>query len=216
MIWTGTACGHGLNLAEPNPADISLRGHIAPTLARINRYNGSITWSVAEHCLVGARAVLDERQSPRLALLFLLHDAHEAYIGNLPRPLTDVLTRMVEVAAAVTGAPDAMKSLGQPLLAVALGALKERLDQAIYAALAVPPPSAAEMAVVHDMDIRMCGMEMRTLLPRQAKPHDPRDPYFARPVRVRGGLKPGPPASVAIDYATLAESLITQTVRSAA
>jgi hypothetical protein len=216
MIWTGTACGRGLNLLNPDPADVSLRNHIAPTLSRINRFNGSTTWSVAEHCLVGAQAILEETKSPRLALLFMLHDAHEAYIGDLPKPAVAALTQMVEMAARVSGAPDAVESLGKPLLTAALDALKTQIDHAIHTALGVPIATDRERVVVHDMDARMCGAEMRQLMPPQAKPHDPRGPYFARPVRTRGGLKPRRAASAAVEYAVLTESLIDQTARSAA
>lgn len=56
---------------------------IAQSLAFTNRYNGSIgTYSVAQHC------VLVARQLPlKYRLAGLLHDAPEAYLGDMLAPL---------------------------------------------------------------------------------------------------------------------------------
>ena len=63
---------------EVDPADI------AHALAHLCRYNGHVRWhlSVAEHCVQLSYAV-----SPENALWALLHDATEAYMGDMVRPL---------------------------------------------------------------------------------------------------------------------------------
>lgn len=69
---------------------------IAHHLATQGRYNGAtrhpeikdrIFYSVAEHCVYVAHHMEFELQRPDLALEALLHDASEAYIGDLIRPL---------------------------------------------------------------------------------------------------------------------------------
>ncbi len=57
---------------------------IAYSLSRTNRFGGhtSRSYSVAEHCILGVGQSLPENQ-----LAFLLHDASEAYLGDIAGPL---------------------------------------------------------------------------------------------------------------------------------
>lgn len=57
---------------------------IAHALSLLCRYNGHVHrfYSVAEHCVLLSRAV-----APEHALWALLHDATEAYVGDMVRPL---------------------------------------------------------------------------------------------------------------------------------
>jgi 5'-deoxynucleotidase YfbR-like HD superfamily hydrolase len=65
----------------PDQADIR---DIAHALANSNRWIGHTRqpFSVAAHCLIGAKLI-----DPAYALEFLLHDATEAYLPDMPRPL---------------------------------------------------------------------------------------------------------------------------------
>src|SRR5690349_636686 len=65
-------------LDEIDPLDI------AHALSMICRYGGHTKhfYSVAEHCLLMSHAV-----APEYALWALLHDATEAYVGDMVRPL---------------------------------------------------------------------------------------------------------------------------------
>lgn len=61
---------------------------VARALSRIRRYNGAMTalWTVGDHVLTGL-LFLAEREDPVLNLGWTLHDAHEAYLGDIPGPL---------------------------------------------------------------------------------------------------------------------------------
>lgn len=68
---------------DPRPEDVDIRD-IAHSLAMQCRYNGHSTafMSVAEHCVLISHVVSSEN-----ALWALLHDATEAYVGDMIRPL---------------------------------------------------------------------------------------------------------------------------------
>lgn len=71
---------------EENDYDINI---IAHALARINRYTGHFiteNYSVAEHSVLVSRAV-----DPKYAMEGLLHDASEAFTGDVSSPLKRLL-----------------------------------------------------------------------------------------------------------------------------
>ena len=71
--------------AEPERYAFTI-GEIAESLSRICRFGGHMGWeSVATHSIRVARAL--GHMPPRVQLAALLHDAHEAYIGDIPGPL---------------------------------------------------------------------------------------------------------------------------------
>lgn len=122
-----TVSGNYINLMIPALPTIEPYD-IAYALSRIQRWNGhlKINYSVAEHslwCLALARQLFPNNKELRLRVL--LHDAHEAYIGDIPKPVGDVL--------------------GEPLIL-----LKGRLQQAIELKFGLPTASRQdEMAVKH-------------------------------------------------------------------
>lgn len=78
-----TVSGRAVWPLDPDPATIEL-DDIAHALSQLCRYNGHTRrfYSVAEHCVLVSRAVPRED-----ALWGLLHDASEAYFGDLIRPV---------------------------------------------------------------------------------------------------------------------------------
>lgn len=78
---------------------------IAMALARLNRFTGHtlLSWSVAQHSLLVLRLCEDcaakrrltgestEHMPPHLARALLLHDAHEAYCGDVASPIKAAL-----------------------------------------------------------------------------------------------------------------------------
>lgn len=81
--WMQTFTGKAFYPLDPNPDDVDIVD-IAHALSLICRYGGHASqfYSVAEHCVLLSQAV-----SPENALWALLHDATEAYVGDMVRPL---------------------------------------------------------------------------------------------------------------------------------
>lgn len=100
-----THSGAYVDVLDPQERDI-FTVDIAHGLAHTNRFNGhtQAAYSVAEHSLnVGAQLWRTYRDR-KLTLCGLLHDASEAYIGDVVRPLKrlmpdykDIETRLMEV-----------------------------------------------------------------------------------------------------------------------
>lgn len=81
--WMQTRLGRQFWPLDPRPEDIRIFD-IAHALAMQCRYNGhcNVFYSVAEHSVLVSLVV-----PPAHALAGLLHDAAEAYVGDLVRPL---------------------------------------------------------------------------------------------------------------------------------
>src|SRR5580704_106133 len=91
--WNETISGKQLFLLDPRPEDIDIND-IAISLSNLCRFGGHVDyfWSVAAHSLLVAQLL------PRpLKLAGLLHDAAEAYIVDIPRPLKLLLPQYMEI-----------------------------------------------------------------------------------------------------------------------
>jgi hypothetical protein len=85
--WMQTFTGRAFYPMDPQTEDIDTRD-IAHALSLLCRYGGHVThfYSVAEHCVL-----MSESVAPKNALWALLHDATEAYLVDVPRPLKSSL-----------------------------------------------------------------------------------------------------------------------------
>jgi hypothetical protein len=94
--WMQTNSGRRFYPLDPQPHEVDPED-IAHALSLLCRYGGHVDrfYSVAEHCVLMSEAV-----APEHALAALLHDATEAYVVDVPRPLKRVLTgyRDIELA----------------------------------------------------------------------------------------------------------------------
>ena len=83
-----TYSGKHIDLLEPQKSDISIID-IAHGLSKICRFSGQCNqfYSVAQHSVAVAARLPEE-----LKLWGLLHDASEAYLGDVTRPLKRLLT----------------------------------------------------------------------------------------------------------------------------
>jgi hypothetical protein len=81
--WMQTFSGQRFYPNDPSAAEI-VPEDIAHALSLLCRYGGHVDrfYSVAEHCILLSMAV-----APEHALAALLHDATEAYVVDVPRPV---------------------------------------------------------------------------------------------------------------------------------
>jgi hypothetical protein len=89
-----TYTGRRVSLVTPRPEDICLQD-ITHSLARIGRYtgHGDHFISVAQHCVHVSRIC-----PPTLARQGLLHDAAEAYVGDVSSPLKGMLLGVADLS----------------------------------------------------------------------------------------------------------------------
>jgi len=175
MTWMQTADGRAVDLLAPRPEDVDFAGHVAGALGRLARFAGHVPegpYSVAEHCSVGALAILRDTGNRDLAAAFLLHDAHEAYIGDITRPAAESIFVMARRDAIAEG----MASEGAYAERVAragLRSIKHGLDRAIHLAAGMEYPrpwhDVTKDAIV-EWDERMLETERRRFLRACARP----------------------------------------------
>jgi len=86
------SAGHYVDLAFPKPEAIDLQT-IANALSRICRFGGHCPqfYSVAEHSLHATYAALRDGLVGEALRAVLMHDATEAYLGDIVRPLKQML-----------------------------------------------------------------------------------------------------------------------------
>lgn len=91
--WMQTFSGRQFWPLDPRPEEIDL-DDIATALSRACRYAGHCErfYSVAEHSVHVANVL-----PPHLALKGLLHDATEAYLVDIPRPIKPFLAGYMEI-----------------------------------------------------------------------------------------------------------------------
>lgn len=97
--------GRRFDYLDPQPESIHVED-IAAGLSRICRFNGQLRrascpgiYSVAQHSVLVSQAVPQE-----FALFGLLHDAHEAYMPDMPSPLKGLLPDFRDLELYVAGA----------------------------------------------------------------------------------------------------------------
>lgn len=93
-----TFSGIAFDLLKPQPEMIRIED-IVHSLALINRFNGAamFPYSVAQHSLYVAGLL-----PPELKLHGLLHDAAEAYVGDMVSPLKKIMSEYKKVEARIS------------------------------------------------------------------------------------------------------------------
>jgi hypothetical protein len=159
MSYTLLSNGLIWGLDDPDPSVISPEV-LAHALSAIPRFcghtEGNVPYSVAQHSCVVASAL-----PPEIAIHGLLHDAHEAFMGDIPTPIKHRL-KGVDV-------------------------LEDRFDRAIYAGLDVAWPSDETRARVKEADLAALNLEVARLMP---KPKYIRWEKAETPVVIPGVLRP--------------------------
>lgn len=135
--WMPTYTGRRFWLLDPRPEDFDIRD-IAHGLSRISRFNGATKgrgYTVAQHSVLASTLV-----PPPYRLAILMHDAPEAYAGDVISPLKRLL-----------------------------GAAYEKIETAIMTAIAIRYEFVWDDHVVqrwvHKADRQMLASEVRWLVP---------------------------------------------------
>lgn len=186
-----------VDLSDPDPATVCFR-EIGNTLSKIARFNGLYDgplYSVAQHCVVGAQAMLNEGESALHAALFLLHDAHEWILGDLTAP------------AAKLYAAVGRELYGEANVLDAILACKSAWDEAIYFAAGLPGPEAwsrKQRTAIENMDRRMLLAEAVALFGARAASQFPK----SEAPKLTGAIKPWAPMKAEEEFRKLAHRLI--------
>ena len=145
MSWIETFDGGSFDFANPHESTVRIVD-IATALSRIPRFNGHslFHYTVAQHCVLMEQALLKLRpeSTPLDRLHILLHDASEAYMGDMCRPLKYL---------------PGMKAFRD---------LEAVVTEVIYKRLGVPTPTAEEEKLVKEFDDRMLRTEAEALMTR--------------------------------------------------
>jgi hypothetical protein len=149
-----TITGQAVDLLDPRP-DTIRKHDIAFALGRTQRFNGhtEAPYSVAQHSVLVARLVTRAmpNPSPRLMLAALLHDAHEAYMGDIATPVARL-----------------------PGFKAPVAQLKARLQGVIHRAFWLPAVLPAEWrAAIKHADLVALATEKRDLLGPEPRPWAP-------------------------------------------
>lgn len=145
--WIQTATGRQFWPLDPRPEDVDVRD-VAHALSNVCRFAGHTRWhySVAQHSLLASLYA-----PPGSGLPALLHDAAEAYMGDIARPWKRFL--YVRTGLVADRVYESIKDVEHALLDVILAALK------------CPPRSDREAwEPVEGIDMRLLATEARDLM----------------------------------------------------
>lgn len=133
---------------DPNEADISIRD-IAHALSLLCRAGGHFPhfYSVAQHCVHCAKEALARGYSQRVALGCLLHDASEAYLSDITRPVKAHLPRYLEI--------------------------EDNLQRAIYRKWLSPTLDKEELSLVKEVDDLLLYYEFYHVMKEPLAPNVP-------------------------------------------
>ena len=140
MSYITTVTGIHFYPLNPNPKDIDIED-IAHALSLICRANGHFRhfYSVAQHCIACAEEAIERGYSPEVILGCLLHDASEAYLCDVTRPVK--------------------KHIPQYLRA------EEKLQEVIWKRFIGRELTDAETKLIFEIDDDILSMEFHLLMP---------------------------------------------------
>lgn len=172
FTWTQTYSGRRFDLLNPTPDCVSLRD-ISAALSKTCRFGGNTLrfYSNAEHSVHVHNVVARKTDSRKARMYALLHDAHEAYIGDMTTPVQHSLAVWVGLGADDFGAD---KRLLEAAVIDAIRSMKQRMDQAVFKAFGLPAVMPADIAaLVKEADLAVLMAE------RDAVMSDPPDTWGA-------------------------------------
>ena len=128
-------------------------GFFLRSLCRIPRFAGAGNrfYSVAQHSLLVAELLAQRCRSdnfrPEAKLHAFLHDAHEAYLGDIPHPVAQLIASDL------------------PEFTDRLADVKADIQSAIYSGLELQPPDAETLASIALADKQALALEVELLFP---------------------------------------------------
>lgn len=174
--WIQTASGLKFPLLDPDPSVILIHD-IAHSLSMLCRFNAQCLrpYSVAEHCVHVSYEI-----APHLALIGLMHDTAEAYLGDVPGPLKGCLPFFITI--------------------------ESQLIQAIGAkyGFAYPEKGTPEARELKRADIQLLVDEKAVLMAPAPEPWPPAAP----PVKDTGRIQCWPPAMAKARFLARYEELL--------
>lgn len=172
--WIQTQSGRAFDLLDPRAEDVDV-ADIAHALSRINRFSGHThgePYSVAHHSMLVADLLASWGAPPAIVREGLLHDAAEAYYGDITSPVKRALDALRDVAAARAG-----EASGHTRIVLAnLFALTDSIDRVVRASLMLPEH---ETPIVKRADLVALAIERRDLFGGVAEPRDWALPEYA-------------------------------------
>lgn len=139
MDWVETYTGKKINLLSPDPYSIDIQD-IAHGLSQICRFSGQCShfYSVAQHSINMTIELHKRGCGPRLMLLGMLHDAAEAYIGDITSPLKRLIPTYRKI--------------------------EKTLQDVVWIGLQITPPAQWEKEIIKRTDELLLGYEAQNLM----------------------------------------------------
>jgi uncharacterized protein len=141
--YIATYSGHKFYVSNPRAVDVNIED-IAHALAHSTRFTGHTKekfYSVGEHSVYACILAEELGLSKRVQAIALLHDASEAYCGDLNRPLKQTLPQYKEA--------------------------EDKIMNAIWERYLDTPPTEEEYNLVKKIDNTLLLMEMKQLMYRE-------------------------------------------------
>lgn len=177
MTWIQTYTLRAFDLLAPAPEMVDAED-IAHALSRLNRFSGHThgePYSVAHHSMLVADLLASWGAPPEVVREGLLHDAPEAYYGDLVSPLKMALRLSAAETwrcAADGGSSDEVTaSILDPL-----GKVTVDIDRVVRKALLLP---AEQTPIVKRADLVALAIERRDLFGDKPEPRDWELPEYA-------------------------------------
>lgn len=157
-FWKVTSSGVAFDFVNPVPEMIDI-STIAHELAMTSRWGGNVafTYSVAQHSMLVAQAIA----RPEWRIYGLLHDAAEAYTGDIVTPFKAYL-----------------ESKGADIIG-----LERRILQCVWTRFGLAPPLAQKAEAVDTADARVLATEYRDVVKGRSSRFQPKAPPLSARIR---------------------------------
>ncbi|MHA4733254.1 hypothetical protein [Ensifer adhaerens] len=198
-VWSFTPDGTVIDIATPDQRVVCFN-EMANALSKIARFDGrnpGQPYSVAQHSVLGACAILNEGGSTHEAALYFLHDGHEYITGDQSSPIQKLYALV------------ARHLFGEDRFRDTIVACKAAWDEAIYYAAGLPGPETwtkRQAALVKSMDQRMCRAEALALFgPKAASQF-----AYMKPPKLPNPIRPWAPMEAEFRFREMAIKLLTE------